>query len=86
MYLFQIKCFKLVMKIELLRKCIENQQNNLKKKKEFVLPLIPSLIFSPNLSVYTMFPHWWTFFFIPFQVVGLVCMDMECGPKVVHSA
>ena len=32
MYLVQITCFKLVMKIELLPKCIENEQNNFKKR------------------------------------------------------
>ena len=32
MYLVQITCFKLVMKIDLLPKCIENEQNNFKKR------------------------------------------------------
>jgi hypothetical protein len=32
MYLVQITCFKLVMKIDLFPKCIENEQNNFKKR------------------------------------------------------
>jgi hypothetical protein len=88
MYLFQITCFKLVMKIELLQKCIENEQNNLKKKN--CASLNPFSNFLPKFISINHVPPLVDFFFYPFPSSRLSVhghgRDKECGPKVVHSA